>query len=115
MQTKNVKIIVFVPLTHCDIVRKAIGEANGGILGNYSYCSFSSKGIGRFKPNEKANPHIGETNKLEKVDEEKIEFICPRKTAKKVINAIKKVHPYEEIALDIYPLIEENDLKKYLR
>ena len=107
MQTQNVKIVVFVPLTHCDIVRKAIGEADGGIIGNYSYCSFSSKGIGRFKPNNKANPYIGKLNSLEEVKEEKIEFICPIKTAKKVINAIKKVHPYEEIALDIYPLLDE--------
>lgn len=110
MQTKNVKIVVFVPLTHCGIVRKAIGDAGGGTIGNYSHCSFSSKGIGRFKPNENANPHIGEANKLEEVEEEKIEFICPRRTAKKVIDAIKKVHPYEEIALDIYPLMDENEL-----
>ncbi len=110
MQNQNVKIVVFVPLTHCDIVRKAIGDVSGGIIGNYSHCSFSSKGIGRFKPNEKANPHIGEANKLEEVEEEKIEFFCPRKIAKKVIEAIKKVHPYEEIALDIYPLINEKDL-----
>ena len=110
MEFKNVKIVVFVPSTLCEIVRKAIGDADGGIIGNYSYCSFSSKGIGRFKPNEKANPHIGEANKLEEVEEEKVEFICPRKTAKKVIDAIKKVHPYEEIALDIYPLMDENEL-----
>ncbi len=106
----DVKIVVFVPLTHCDKVRKAIGDADGGIIGNYSHCSFSSKGIGRFRPNEKANPHIGKVNKLEEVEEEKIEFICPRKTAGKVINAIKKVHPYEEIALDIYHLVDENEL-----
>lgn len=110
MQVKNVKIVVFVPLSHCDIVRQAIGDANGGIIGNYSHCSFSSKGIGRFKPNEKANPHIGTANKLEEVEEEKIEFICSKNTAKKIILALKKVHPYEEIALDIYPLIEESEL-----
>ena len=110
MQNKNVKIVVFVPLTHCDIVRKAIGDADGGIIGNYSHCSFSSRGIGRFKPNKKANPHIGKANKLEQVEEEKIEFICPRKTAKKIIEAMKKVHPYEEIAFDIYPLMDENEL-----
>ena len=110
MQNKNVKIAVFVPLTHCDIVRKAIGDIDGGMIGNYSHCSFSSKGIGRFKPNEKATPHIGKANKLEEVEEEKIEFICQRNIAKKIIAAIKKVHPYEEIALDIYPLIEEKEL-----
>lgn len=106
----NVKIIVFVPLTHADKVRKSIGDAGGGNIGNYSYCSFSNKGIGRFKPNEKAKPFIGKPNKLEEVEEEKIEVICQREKAKKIIEAIRKVHPYEEIALDIYPLINEGEL-----
>ena len=110
MQTRHVKIAVFVPLNHCDIVREAIGEADGGIIGNYSYCSFSSRGIGRFKPNDKANPHIGKTNQREEVEEEKIEFVCLRKNAQKIIDAIKKVHPYEEVALDIYPVIDETEL-----
>ena len=107
---KKVKIVVFTPLTHTDKIREAIGNAGGGIIGNYTHCSFSSKGIGRFKPNEKAQPHIGKANKIESVEEEKIEFICQREKAKSVINAIKKVHPYEEVALDIYPLISEKDL-----
>lgn len=110
MRTENVKIVVYVPLTHSNAVRDAIGAAGGGGIGNYSYCSFSSKGTGRFKPNEKAKPYLGESNKLEEVEEEKIEFICPRKIAKKVIKAIKKAHPYEEVALDVYPLIDEDDL-----
>ena len=106
----NVKIVVFVPLTHTDKVRKAIGDAGGGIIGNYTNCSFSSKGTGRFKPNNKANPHIGKPNQLEAVEEERIEFVCPRSKAKQIITAIKSVHPYEEVALDIYPLINEEDL-----
>lgn len=105
-----VKIVVFVPLTHTKIVREAIGKAGAGIIGDYDYCSFSSKGIGRFKPNDKAKPHIGKANQLEEVEEERIEFVCPRDKAKSVISAIKKVHPYEEVALDIYPLINEEEL-----
>ena len=107
---KLVKIVVFVPLTHADKVREAIGKAGGGELGNYSYCSFSSRGVGRFKPNEKAKPHIGKANELEKVDEERIEVTCPRSRAKEVIKAIKNVHPYEEVALDVYPLMSESEI-----
>ena len=107
---EKVKVIVFVPLTHTEIVREAIGKAGGGIIGNYDYCSFSTKGTGRFKPNYKANPHIGQANKLEEVEEEKIEFVCDRSNAKRIIDEMKKVHPYEEVALDIYPLINEEDL-----
>lgn len=102
--TKNVKIVVFVPETHTDMVREAIGKAGAGKIGNYSHCSFSSKGIGRFKPEQGANPHIGEVGKFEEVDEERIETICPREKLEDVIAAIKEVHPSDEIALDIYPL-----------
>lgn len=107
---KNVKIVVFVPITHVDIIRNVIGKVGGGLIGNYDYCSFSSVGIGRFRPNDKAKPHIGKANKLEKVEEERIEFICPKEKARFIIKEIKKAHPYEEVALDIYPLIDEGEL-----
>ncbi len=104
------KIVVYVPLTHTTIVRNAIGDAGAGNIGNYSHCSFSSKGTGRFFPKEGANPNIGKVGKAEEVEEERIETICPRQMAKEVIAAIKNVHPYEEVALDIYPLINEESL-----
>jgi len=81
-----------------------MGKAGAGHIGNYSFCSFSSKGVGRFKPEKGAHPAIGEVGKLESVEEERIEIICNRDVLKDVIAAIKKVHPYEEVALDIYSL-----------
>jgi hypothetical protein len=105
-QSKIVKIVVFVPESHADIVREAMGKAGAGKIGNYTYCSFSSKGIGRFKPEEGAHPNIGEVGKFESVAEEKIEAVCERDKMTDVIKAIRKAHPYEEVALDIYPLEE---------
>lgn len=99
-----VKIVITVPETHADIVRQAIGDAGGGQVGNYSHCSFSSKGIGRFLPNVGANPHLGTVGVPEQVSEERIEVTCGRDHLAAVVKAIKSVHPYEEIALDIYPL-----------
>ena len=104
MNSNKVKIVVFVPETHADIVREAISGAGGGKLGKYSFCSFSTRGIGRFRPDEGANPHIGEVGKFEEVEEERIEITCDDKIVKDVVSAIKKVHPYEEVAMDIYPL-----------
>ena len=105
-QSKNVKIVVFVPESHADIVREAMGKVGASKIGNYTYCSFSSKGIGRFKPEKGAHPNIGEVGKLESVAEERIEAVCERDKMIGVIKAIRKVHPYEEVALDIYPLEE---------
>ncbi len=104
MDSVNVKIVVFVPETHTDVVREAMGKAGAGKIGNYSHCTFSSKGVGRFKPEQGANPHIGEVGKLEEVIEERIETICPREKLKNVIAVIKEIHPYDEVALDVYPL-----------
>ncbi|MFA7252666.1 MAG: hypothetical protein WC027_02310 [Candidatus Paceibacterota bacterium] len=98
------KLVVTVPETHADIVREAIGKAGGGKVGNYSFCSFSVKGIGRFKPESGANPHIGSVGKSEEVVEERIEVTCDRERLDEVVKAIKSVHPYEEVALDVYPL-----------
>lgn len=108
--SQQVKMIVFVPSTHADEVRKAIGDSGGGRIGNYSHNSFSTKGIGRFTPLKGADPAIGEVGKPEAVEEERIEFVCERKFGNNVIEAIRKVHPYEEVAIDIYPLISEKDL-----
>jgi hypothetical protein len=104
VKSDNVKIVVFVPETHTDAVREAMSKAGAGIIGNYSFCTFSLKGVGRYKPEKGANPHIGKVGKLEEVAEERIETVCPKEKMNKVIKAIKKVHPYDEVAMDIYPL-----------
>lgn len=104
MDTKNVKLVVFVPISHADTVRQALGESGAGKIGNYDFCSFSSRGIGRFKGNENSNPTIGKAGEYEEVEEERIEVVVSREILEKVIKAVKEVHPYEEVALDIYPL-----------
>lgn len=106
----QVKIIVFIPKSHTDIVRQAMGDTGAGKIGNYSHCSYSVDGIGRYIPLEGAHPAIGEVGKFEEVIEERVECVCERSKAKEVIAAIRKVHPYEEVAFDIYPLISEEEL-----
>ena len=105
-----VKIVTFVPETHADIVRQAIGNAGGGRIGNYTHCTFSVKGVGRFKPTEGADPAIGAIGSLESVEEERIEFVCERGLARKIMEEVRRVHPYEEVPFDVYPLISEADI-----
>jgi hypothetical protein len=100
-----VKLIVFVPESHADAVREAMGKAGAGKIGKYSFCSFTTKGIGRFLPEDGANPAIGSVGKLETVEEERIEVACTKKHVHDVIKAIKSVHPYEEVVVDIYPML----------
>lgn len=93
---KQVKIVVFVPKTHTDVVRQAMGNAGAGKIGNYSHCSYSSDGVGRYKPLDGAKPFIGAVGKSEEVAEERIEFVCDKSKVKEVVAAMRKVHPYEE-------------------
>lgn len=105
---KKVKIIVTVPKDNLEEVRNAMCNAGAGVIGNYSFCTTTTKSIGTFIPNDGANPYIGEWNKLEFVEEEKIEVICSVEKVKEVINELRIVHPYEEPAIDIVPLLDES-------
>ncbi len=110
IDVKKVKIIVTVPVENSEEVRSAICDEGAGIIGNYTYCTISTKCIGTFKPSDNANPYIGEKNKLEFVEEEKLETRCDINIVKRVLKRLREVHPYEEPVIDIIPLIDEDDL-----
>lgn len=110
MNFERVKIITTAPHEDADKIRQALGEAGAGSIGDYRYCSFSIRGKGRFMPTEQADPHIGEANKLEVVEEEQIEVICERAKVKQVIATLRQAHPYEEPIVDIVPLLDEGEL-----
>ena len=104
----RVKIVVTTPVENVDEVRSAICEVGAGTIGNYTDCSISTKCIGTFRPCNGANPYIGRNNHLEFVEENKLEIVCDVKLVKKVIKRLKKVHPYEEPAISIIPLLDES-------
>src|SRR5438105_3679537 len=99
---KVMKVFVSVPREYADALRKAIGNAGGGQIGKYSFCSFSVVGTGRFRPDEGSNPSVGKIGQHTEVEEEKIEFVCEHEKLAAVIDAIKKVHPYEEPGIDAF-------------
>ena len=110
VEVNKVKIFVTVPIENTQEVRDAVCKAGAGIIGEYSYCTTCVKSIGTFITNDNAKPYIGENNKLEYVEEDKLEVICDIQKAKHVITELRKVHPYEEPAIDIVPLIDEDSL-----
>ena len=105
----RVKISFTIPTEFIDDIRKSIFDLRVSTIGNYTNCSISTKCLGSFKPNDKAHPFIGKKNRTEFVEEEKLEFICSVKDVKKVVLKIKEIHPYEEVGIDIIPLLDEND------
>ena len=107
MNVNKVKIFVTIPLENVEDVRNTVCESGAGLIGNYSFCTSSTKSIGTFKLNDSANLYIGENNKLEFVEEEKLEFVCNIDKVKTVISKLREAHPYEELAIDIVPLMDE--------
>lgn len=103
-QEQLLKLVSFVPYTHIDQVRDALGDAGAGHIGNYSHCTYQSKGQGTFMPLEGTDPFIGSANQLELVDEVKIETIVKENELSKILASLKNAHPYEEVAYDLYPL-----------
>ncbi|HYF29217.1 MAG TPA: hypothetical protein VEA36_02540 [Candidatus Paceibacterota bacterium] len=101
---KRYKIVVYVPESHAERLREAMGNAGAGRIGNYSHCTFTVKGTGRFRPEEGADPAVGEIGKLEETEEERIETVCTGDALQGVLQAIRDVHPYEEPATDVYPI-----------
>lgn len=95
---------MYVPEEHAEKLREVIGNAGAGKIGNYSHCTFSVKGTGRFKPENGASPAIGEVGKLAEVAEERIETVCSAENLQAVLKAIKEAHPYEEPATDVYTI-----------
>lgn len=98
------KLAVFVPESHHDAVMQAVFAAGAGWIGNYSHCSFNVAGTGTFLPREGTNPFLGSAGKLERAAEIRLETVVPRRIVRQVIQAMKKAHPYEEVAYDLYPL-----------
>lgn len=94
------KFFVYAPLAYTNIIRDAIFAAGAGVISNYSECSFTTQGEGTFKGNKQTNPYVGVQNTRHHENEVKIEVILPSYIQQKVLQAVKKVHPYEEVAYE---------------
>lgn len=102
------KLVVFVPNGHAEKVRTALFDAGAGAIGNYDRCSFNLRGDGSFRGNESAAPFVGKKGATHFEPETRIEVILPFYASSAVISAMKKAHPYEEVAYDLYALLNEN-------
>ena len=103
-----VKLTTFVPHAHLQNVRLAMFKAGAGSIGNYDHCSYNIEGQGTFRANEQANPYIGTKGKIHQEPETRVEVIVPKPILSKVIDALIAAHPYEEVAYDIYQLLNKN-------
>jgi len=96
------KLVTFVPANDANTVAEAIYAAGAGMIGNYSHCGFQTEGVGMFLPLEGAKPSIGKKGRLEEVDEIKLEAVVPGERIASVVSAMRRAHPYETPAFDVF-------------
>lgn len=107
LQNSLCKLVTYVPKLLVQNVREALFNAGGGAIGNYDSCSFNLEGYGSFRAGVNANPFVGEINTIHYEPEVRIEVVLPTTNLNRAIEALLKVHPYEEPAYDILPIKNE--------
>ena len=98
------KLVVFVPEENADAMADALSEAGAGVIGDYTRCTFRTPGTGTFLGGEGTDPYLGETGRLERVEEVRLETVVPAHLTSRAVAAATVAHPYEEVALDVYPV-----------
>jgi hypothetical protein len=101
----NRKLVVFVPGEALDQVREALFAAGAGRIGDYEHCCWYGEGTGTFRPLVGAGPHVGEIGTEERVAEYRLETVFPEERQQEIVGALRRSHPYEEPAFDVYPLL----------
>jgi dinuclear metal center YbgI/SA1388 family protein len=104
------KLITFVPTEHSESVRQVLFSAGAGNIGNYDHCSFSGTGEGSFRGNAASNPFRGKKEEVQRAREDRIEVVLPKWKLNEVLSALEKSHPYEEVAYDVYPLLNSSNI-----
>jgi hypothetical protein len=100
------KLVWFVPVEALDTTRDAVFAAGAGVIGDYERCSWYASGTGTFRGGETSKPAIGAPGVEERVTELRVETVVPEERLRAAVDALRAAHPYEEVALDVYPLAE---------
>jgi hypothetical protein len=100
------KLVWFVPEAALDATRDAVFAAGAGRIGNYERCSWYAPGMGTFFAGAGARPATGQAGREERVAELRVETVVPTERAEAVVRALIEAHPYEEVAFDLYALVE---------
>ncbi len=105
MSGEQRKLVVFVPREALETVRDALFEAGAGRIGDYTRCSWYTQGTGTFLGGAGTSPSVGESGREERVAELRLETVFPADRHEEVTAALRRAHPYEEPAFDVYPLL----------
>ncbi|WP_210396481.1 YqfO family protein [Motiliproteus sediminis] len=100
------KLCFFVPEAELELVKKAVFASGAGQIGNYDHCCWQVLGEGQFRPLQGSQPAIGALGSLERVPEYRVELVCDDDKIAAAVAALKRAHPYEEVAYDVIKLAD---------
>ena len=100
------RLIVYIPESHCKIVKVALFNAGAGSYNNYSQCSWQTLGQGQFMASVESTPFAGEPATLKRLAEYQVEMIVTEVSLRSVIFTLRKAHPYEEPAFQVMQCID---------
>jgi hypothetical protein len=106
VSARSHKLVWFVPEEALDATRDAVFSAGAGRIGDYTRCSWFTAGTGTFEGGEGTEPVIGEAGREERAPEYRVETVVPADRARDVVAALVAAHPYEEVAFDLYLLVD---------
>ena len=102
------KLVTYIPESHLELVRESLFKAGAGVIGNYDKCGFTTLGTGSFRSGKSSNPFVGQKGKIHFENEIRFETVLFSHLKEEVLKILLEVHPYEEVAYDIYALENEN-------
>jgi len=105
------QLFFYVPVSHCEQVKKALFEKGAGRFRNYDQCSWQTLGSGQFRPLSGSEPFLGSTGRLERVDEVRVEMVVADEIVGEVVEALIEAHPYEEPAYGVFRFQTCDDLR----
>ncbi|MDF0752316.1 YqfO family protein [Marinobacter sp. 71-i] len=100
------KMCYFVPESHLEATKNALFETGAGRIGDYDCCAWQCKGQGQFRPLDGSQPFLGQTGEVERVEEFRVELVCKDDLIQAALRALKKAHPYEEPAYEVFRMEE---------
>ena len=103
-ETQQCKLVTFCPQEAAERIRNGLATAGAGRIGRYELCSFEIPGTGTFFGGEGARPRVGRAGALERVDEVRLEMVCPEAALGLAVATLRQFHPYEEPPIEIYAL-----------
>ncbi len=101
------KLIFYVPESHKEAVKEAVFAAGAGRISpesRYRRCSWEVLGTGQFEPGPESRPFLGKPGELERTEEYRVETAVPDAALAAAVQALRAAHPYEEPALEYYPV-----------